>query len=258
MYLGHLHNNFYCKSGITSTALGRALHGRKTLCLHINACEIFCGEGAGDKPTKQPKRTNELICLWFFWQLKSNQERQPEKLRAVAFTLRQMCWAALGPFHLPPLVSAHSQFGPGHLQQGMQQKPAGFVFPGRTAGGSRARSSGERGNMPKAAPEQGRHSSSLRHLCVGTGTAGVSCRLLPTAGDSPAHRVEPAAIGAVQVFPIQSNKKAVATLKSLKSNHLEGKLWLGYISGYHNRSQMLGCDKITYCKNKVITRLGYL
>lgn len=173
-----------------------------------------------------------------------------------------MCWAALGPFHLP-LASAHSQFGPGHLQQGMQQKPAGFAFPGRAAGGSRARSSGERGNIPKAAPEQGRHSSSLGQGMDQAPRCGFRHRkhLLPASShcrDSPAHRAEPAAIGAVQAFPIQSNKKAVATLKRLKSNHLEGKLWLGYISGYHNRSQMLGCDKITYCKNKVITRLGYL
>lgn len=39
-----------------------------------------------------------------------------------------MCCAVLGPFHLAPLVSAHSWFGLGHLQWWMQQNPAGFVL----------------------------------------------------------------------------------------------------------------------------------
>lgn len=36
--------HFYCKSGIASTALGRVLHGRKSLYLHRNACELFWGK----------------------------------------------------------------------------------------------------------------------------------------------------------------------------------------------------------------------
>lgn len=97
-----------------------------------------------------------------------------------------------------------------------------------------------------------------RHLCTGTGTSGISCWLHPTTGDPPACRPEPTAIDIVQLFPMQSNQKVVATLKSLKLNRLEGKLGLGCISGYHNQSQMLGYDKILHCENKVTTHLGYL
>jgi len=92
-----------------------------------------------------------------------------------------------------------------------------------------------------AAPASGRGRTG--HLCMGTGTAGIPS----AAGDPPACRPEPAAVGAVPGFPMQSNQKAVAPLKSLKFNHLEGKIWLGYFSSYHDRSQALGCDKITCC-----------
>lgn len=71
-------------------------------------------------------RTNWLICLCFSWKLNSNQEQTQRW--CFYFTLGQICWAALGPFYLPPLVSAHSQFGPGHLSWRRQQKPAGFVL----------------------------------------------------------------------------------------------------------------------------------
>lgn len=140
---------------------------------------------------------------------------------------------------------------------------AGRPLPGWAAGGSRAGGSGDQDEMPKAAPKKGRRCSSRRQGIDQAPLRGCShhAHLLLASSccrDPPACSPEPAAIGTAQVFPTQSIQKAAATLKSLKLNHLRGKLWLGYVSGYRNWSPMLGCDKITYCKNKLITHLGYL
>lgn len=229
---------------------------------------------------KNDKRTNQLICLSFSWRLKRNQERWLETLRAVAFTLH--LGKRVGPLldrftcllWSQPTVSLAPGTCSGEHSKNLlvlpfpePARPPGWAlpaapFPGRAAGGSRAGGSWERGDMPKAAPKRGRHSSSLGQGMDQAPLCGYwhhrhLLPLPPAAGDPPARRPEPTAVGAVPLFPTQRNQKAFATLKSLKSNHLEGKLWLGYVSGYHDQSQALGCDKITCCENKVITRLGY-
>lgn len=110
---------------------------------------------------KKKRRTNYLICLWFSWQLKSNQERQLERLRAAAFTLLlgkhvgQLLDHFICLLWSQPTLSLALGTCSGECSKNL------LVLSRWAAVGSGAVSCRERGDIPKATPKQGRHSSSL-------------------------------------------------------------------------------------------------
>lgn len=71
MYLGHLHNNFYCKAGIISTALDRILCG-KTFVFEDRHISLLC-------------RKEILICPGFSYQTSEDVDRRFEGVSPADF-----------------------------------------------------------------------------------------------------------------------------------------------------------------------------
>lgn len=175
------------------------------------------------------------------------------------------------PFHLPPLVSACSWFGPGHLQWWRQQNSAGFVFARASSPNTAVlpmwavRGAGLgaewRGDICQRHPKRGKLEPQTGYG-PGTSLKVKHCRQLLLISPQPLclqSRTHCQRHHAPKASPVQNNQKVLyQPLKSLKTNNLEGRLWLAYIHAYYHLSQLPGCDKITSCKNKIITRLGYL